>query len=766
MTQAVDQNSAKSSPANDHVREWSAFAIPVQDGVVHMDLAVDGVHCAACMPTIERGLSSIEGVTLARLNLSTHRLAVEWQTGRTDADAIVDTLERLGYRAHPFDPARRGAEEDATSKMLLRCLAVAGFAAMNIMLLSISVWSGNVADITVETRDFFHWLSAVIALPTIAYAGRPFFTSAWQAVRARRLNMDVPISLGILLAVALSILQTLQHAEDAYFDSAVMLLFFLLIGRFLDQNMRRRTRSFAENLATLRAETAVKRLPNGTTREVPLSKVDPGDIVFVRPGDRVAVDGVIEKGASEIDQSLVTGETALAAVGVDDRVYAGTLNGSGALDVRVVAAAKDTLLDEVTRLVEAAAQAKSRYMRLSDRAAQLYAPLVHGAALLTFIAWWAIGGAWQPALVTAISVLIITCPCALGLAIPAVQVVASGVLFKRGILLHSGDTLERLAAADTIVFDKTGTLTLPAATVVNAADISVKDLNRAGRLALTSRHPLATALSRAADARVPYEGAREVAGSGVEVEIGSHRYRLGSPRFCGVDEGVLASFLAAHPAASVIAMRAGGAPPVLFALEQSLRTDAAETVSRLRQAGYDVEILSGDRAVSVEAASQALGIAEQRGGLDPRDKIARLEELKQSGRKVLMVGDGLNDAPALAAAHVSLSPVTAVHMSQVVADGIFLGDRLAPVADALKLARGARRIMHENLGLAAVYNMIAVPFAVAGYVTPLAAALAMSGSSIVVTVNALRLRFGANGARDFEPARRPLDQGRGIAAPN
>lgn len=739
---------------NAHVREWTAFATPVADGVLHVDLAVEGVHCAACMPTIERGLSGIEGVTLARLNLTTHRLAVEWRTDKTDADAIVDAIERLGYRAHPFDPARRSAEEDENARMLLRCMAVAGFAAMNIMLLSISVWSGNVADITVETRDFFHWLSAVIALPAVAYAGRPFFVSAWQALRAGRLNMDVPISIGVVLACALSVLQTLQHAEDAYFDSAVMLLFFLLVGRYLDQNMRRRTHAFAENLTALRAETAIKRMPDGSTREVPLSKVDPGDLVYVRAGDRVAVDGVIETGSSEIDQSLVTGETALAAVAAGDRVYAGTLNGSGSLDVRVAVAAKDTLLDEVTRLIEAAAQAKSRYVRLADRAAGLYAPLVHGAAALTFLAWWLIGTGWQPALVTAISVLIITCPCALALAVPAVQVVASGVLFKRGILLHSGDTLERLAAADTVVFDKTGTLTLPVATVVNAAEMADATFDLAGRLALASGHPLAGALARASGARTPLDGAVERAGAGVEAEVNGRRHRLGSPRFCDVDDETLGAFLRRHPGASVIALRVADDPPVLFALEQELRQDAFETLRRLRQLNLDVEILSGDRDVAVDRVAGRLGVAEWRGGLDPTEKIARLKQLKDAGRKVLMVGDGLNDAPALAAAHVSMSPVTAVHLSRAAADSVFLGDLLAPVADALTLARYAHRVMLQNLGLAALYNTIAVPFAVLGYVTPLVAALAMSASSIVVTSNALRLRLGGGGDRVFEPAQR------------
>lgn len=730
------------------LRDWSAFATPVEakkgaedEDQLHMDLAVEGVHCAACMTKIERGLGQIPGVTQARLNLTTHRLAVEWKDEQTDADAIVTMVERLGYRAHPFDPSRRSSEDDAMTRLLLRCLAVAGFAAMNIMLLSISVWSGNATGIEPATRDFFHWISGVIALPAAVYAGRPFYVSAWRALRVGQLNMDVPITLGVLLALALSVLQTLQHAEDAYFDSAIMLLFFLLIGRFFDQNMRRRTHSFAENLAALRAETAAKYCADGILRDMPLSKVEPDDIVLVRPGERISVDGVVQTGSTEIDQSLVTGETALAAVGPGDRVYAGTLNGSGSLDIKVTAAASGTLLDEVTRLLETASQAKSRYVRLADRAAQYYAPLVHGASALTFLLWWAYGLGWQPALVIAISVLIITCPCALGLAIPAVQVVASGLLFKRGVLLHSGDALERFAAVDTIVFDKTGTLTEPVATPVNAAEIAAADFALAGRLALASRHPMAAALARAAGAQEPVDSAQEVTGQGVEAVVDGVIHRLGSAAFCNVDEARLAAFRQAHPSASMLAMRAGDAAPVLFAFEQELRPDAVETVRELQDAGYAVEILSGDRKEAVRSVAGTLAIPAWRAGLDPTAKIARLEALAAEGRKVLMVGDGLNDAPALAAAHVSLSPVTAVHLSQAAADAVFLGNRLRPVSDSLKIARRARGAMMQNLTLAAVYNMIAVPFAIAGLVTPLVAALAMSGSSIVVTSNALRLRL-------------------------
>ncbi|WP_155197386.1 cation-translocating P-type ATPase [Roseibium hamelinense] len=724
------------------MRDWDAFVTPLDDGSVHMDLAVEGITCAACMGEIERGLSHLPGIKTARVNLTNQRLAVDWDQQQTAADDIVATLSRLGYKAHPFDPASNKDRQDKTGRQLLRCMAVSGFAGMNVMLLSISVWSGNATDITPETRDFFHWISALIALPTVAYAGQPFFKSAFSALRGGRLNMDVPISIGVFLAVALSLFQTIEHQHQVYFESAVMLLFFLLVGRYLDHNMRGRTRSFAENIAALKAEVAGRIDADGVVREVPLSKIMAGDLVLVTSGERVPVDGIVEDGHSEIDQSLVTGESRLVRAAQGTLVYAGTLNGQGSLKVRVSAASGNTLLDEVNRLLETAAQAKSAYVRIADRAAQLYAPVVHAAAALTFAGWVLFGLGWQPSLVIAISVLIITCPCALGLAVPAVQVVASGQLFRSGILLNSGDAIERLSEADTIVFDKTGTLTTAEPELCSVPDLSDARLVLAGRLALSSRHPLSMALVQATGALVPFETVTEVSGAGVETTHDGQILRLGSPSFCNVPEQNVEAVLREFPGASLLAVRSGDTEPIVLPMRQKLREDAAATVARLVSNGYRVEILSGDRTGAVQEVAEELNIAEWRAELQPAAKIARLDALKAEGRKVLMVGDGLNDAPALAGAYVSMSPVTAVHLSQAAADAVFLGDKLVPVSDALRISKRARRAIEENLWISALYNVVAVPIAVAGFVTPLMAAVAMSVSSLAVTANALRLRIG------------------------
>lgn len=716
--------------------DLSLYTRPCEDGTVGLELAVEGVACGNCIARIENAVKGLPGVTNARLNFTNRRLHVTW-SDKAVPPAIIDALEEIGYRGHPFQPLRAEQEEAREAKRLTRCLGVAGFAAMNVMLLSVSVWSGNVTDITPETRDFFHWASALIALPAAAYAGQPFFQSAWRALRARSVNMDVPISLGVILALGMSVVETANHAEHAYFDSALMLLFFLLVGRALDHAMRRKTRAVAGNLAAIKAETA-SRLKGDEIVQVPAAALRANDRILVRPGERVPADGVVLGGCSEIDESLVTGETAQRRVVGGDTIYAGSMNYSGALTLRVTAAGSATLIDEIERLLEKAIAARPRMRRLADRAARFYAPVVHATAALTAIGWLTSGASLHDSIVTAIAVLIITCPCALALAIPAVQVVASSALFRAGVIINSGDAVERLAEADTIVFDKTGTLTLPEPRIANSGDVDPALLEMAARLAASSRHPLALTLAKAAKGRAPYDGVVEVPGQGISVMIDGETARLGSAAFCG-----LGAFKDSADASAIAFAYAGRS--AVFLIRQALRPDAVSAVAALRARGFDIQILSGDRAEAVAPVAVALGVSQWLGGLKPAEKIAIIEALKARGRHVLMVGDGINDAPALAAAHVSLSPITAADLTQGQADAVFLGDRLTPVVDAIAIARRSRALMKQNLWLAACYNAVAVPIAIAGMVTPLIAALAMSGSSMLVTLNALRA--GKGGAR-------------------
>jgi Cu2+-exporting ATPase len=719
-------------------RDFSHYVKNLGTGVSRIDLAVEGVSCAGCMSKIERGLSAIPEVTLARVNLSDRRVALEWKQGALDPARFIDRLAELGYKAYPFEKAGAEATEAEESRFLLRCLGVAAFATMNVMMLSIPVWSGNVSDMLPEQRDFFHWLSALIALPAVAYAGQPFFRSAWRALRTGNVNMDVPICIGVILALGMSVVESFHHAEHAYFDAAIMLLTFLLVGRTLDQNMRRRTRAVAGNLAALKAESATKFVGTDEISEVPVAAIRAGDIVLLRPGERCAVDGTVIDGRSEIDQSLITGETLYVPAEQGTSVYAGSLNISGALRVKVSAAAEGTLMAEITRLLDNALQARSRYMRLADRASRLYAPVVHATAALTVLGWVLAGASWHDAIVTGIAVLIITCPCALGLAIPTVQTVAAGAMFKAGVLLNAGDAIERLAEAEHVIFDKTGTLTLPELDVVNVAEISADMFALAGRLALSSHHPLAAAVAQAANAKSPLIGAVEEPGQGVRACLDGVELRLGRPSFCGI-KALVALNANFDAEASVVAFSRGD-ETILLSVRQGLRPDAAAIVAALKRRGIGVEILSGDREVAVQATANALQIDEWRAGVTPADKIARIEALKTQGIKVMMVGDGMNDAPALAAAHVSMSPISAAHLSQATADLVFLGRPLAPLLSAIDYARKALQLMRQNLLIAVGYNLVAVPIAISGVVTPLIAAAAMSGSSILVMLNALRAR--------------------------
>lgn len=705
-------------------------------------LIVENMHCGGCMTKVERVLAATEGVLAARANLSAKRATATIDAAVTGAPELAQALDRAGFTAAELAEEPACAHDD---DRLLRAMAVAGFAAANVMLLSVAVWAGLASDMSAEVQALFHWLSALIALPAILYSGQPFFTSARDALKGRRLNMDVPISLAILLAASMSLYQTIRGTEQVYFDAAITLLFFLLIGRFLDQRMRRRARGAAQNLMALQSGSATV-IGEGPPRQVSTRALAPGMRVLVGSGERVPADGVIARGASEIDESLITGETLPRAIAPGAAVHAGTLNLAAPIEMEVRAADDSTLLAEIRRLMETAEQAKGAYVRLADRAARIYSPSVHLFGLATFTGWMIAGAGWETALTCAIAVLIITCPCALALAVPAVQVVASGRLFANGVVLKAADGFERLAEVDTVILDKTGTLTLGMPQLVNGAEIADDTLVAAASLAIASRHPYSRAIVAEAIARglavTPAENVSEIPGQGLWHQGAGGKVRLGAAAWCG------AADMAGDETGRVWLARPGAAV-AMFAFEDSLRPDAASAVAALQRAGLDVRILSGDREAAVARAARAVGVADWRAGQRPDDKIRLLDELKAAGHNVLMVGDGLNDAPALAAGHASMSPATATHISQTAADAIFQGARLAPLAEAIALSRRARGAALQNFALAAGYNAICIPLAMAGYVTPLIAAIAMSTSSIVVTGNALRLR-GARTA--LEPA--------------
>jgi Cu2+-exporting ATPase len=735
MTTALETGIAGAPAADAAAVDAAAYVQSAGDGRRTLHLIVEGVHCGGCVRRIENALLADPAVEHARVNLTTRRLVVDWLGGAAIADRLVRTVSALGYRVVPYDPAQLVSAEAATERTLLRAMAVAGFAAGNIMLLSVAVWAGHFQDMGPATRGLLHWFSALIALPAILYAGRPFFDSALRALRNRRTNMDVPISLGVLLASGMSLFETVRGGPNVYFDSAIMLLFFLLVGRYLDRRARGHARAAAERLLALGTHAVTVLEADGRRRAVPAAMVAPGMTALVAAGERIGVDGAVLDGTSALDTSLITGETLPATVGPGDRVFAGTLILDAPLRIAVAAVGEGTLLAEIVRLMELAEQRRARYVVLADRLAALYAPAVHGLALVTFLGWTLlVGTAWQVALLYAVAVLIITCPCALGLAVPAVQVIASGRLLSRGLLLKSATALERLAQVDTVVFDKTGTLTRGRPALARSEPVDPEALRVAAALAGASRHPLARALASAAPEVPVASGVEEVPGRGLRLATPLGEVLLGSRAWCGV-EGCDGSCDGPE-----LWLGRPGRPPVPFAFDDPPRADAARVIATLRARGLAVELLSGDRAPSVAAVAAELGIETWRAGCTPVDKTARLEALAAAGRRVLMVGDGLNDAPALAAAHVSASPSTAIDLSQTAADAVFQGERLQPVIELLDVACGANRLIRQNLALALGYNLVTVPLAVLGLVTPLIAALCMSGSSLAVVANAIRLR--------------------------
>jgi Cu2+-exporting ATPase len=706
--------------------DFSAFLKSDEAGGFRLDLLVTGASCAACISKIEGEIAALNGVSAARLNLSTGKLVVRLRQ-EADPGFILETLERIGYPSTPYDPNQAQLARDREGRRLAMALGVAAFGAGNAMMFSVPLWAGLFGqELGPATRTMMQWLSGLIGAPCAVYAGLPFFESAWRSLKGGRANMDVPISIGVILTLAISFVETFLNGRDAYFDAAVSLLFLLLIGRWLDHQLRAKAQGAATDLLALQAPI-VHVLVEGREHSRPLSEVVVGDLILVRPGERIPVDGEIVEGRSDLDNALLTGETRPIEVRPGTVCRSGAMNLTGLLTLQALARSEDSAVAAIARLVEAGSQARSRYVQLADKAAAIYVPVVHTAAALTFILGWTLGLGPREALLRAVAVLIITCPCALGLAVPAVQITASGRLFRKGVLVKSGAALERMAEVTHVVFDKTGVLT-EGRPVLRGA--SASDMVLAAPLARTSAHPLAKALAEAAGPGLLADGVVEHGGQGVEGTIDGRRARLGRASFLGVPTtGEETELWFGYEDET----------PIRFGFTDLVRSDAAAVVAALTARGISCEVLSGDLPGPVARAAAEAGISHWRAGLTPSGKAEAVEALAASGAKVLMVGDGLNDTAALAKAHAAMAPGTALDASQNAADLVFSGAGLSPIVTSIDVARAARGRALENFGFAALYNAVAGPAAMLGLINPFVAALAMSGSSLVVTLNALRM---------------------------
>ncbi|HUO03155.1 MAG TPA: heavy metal translocating P-type ATPase [Rhizomicrobium sp.] len=708
--------------------DLSSYLRKDSDGRMRFEVAVKGAHCAGCLAKIEGGVKKLDGVDSARLNLSTGKLTVLMNQRGPGAHAVLACIRALGYGAAPFEAdivLDAGRNE---SRRLLHCLAVAGFGAVFTVGLTDAVWYGG-EDMSAMLRKSFFWLAAAVAIPVTLYAGQPFFRSASMALGKRRTNMDVPISLALILSLGLSVYQTAKGGAATYFDAATMLVFLLLIGRYLDLRLRERAQGAGRQLLAMQAALARRLGADGAVATVPARELLPGDRILLASGERAPVNGRLEDRGTLVDLSLVTGESEPRNLPAGAEIDAGAVITGAPVILKATAAMEDSLVADLARLLEAGQQRRSVYVSLADRAARAYVPFVTGLALIVLIGQLIAGHGWGAAVTGAITVLIITCPCALGLAVPAVQIAATSRLFQDGVLIKSGNALERLAAIDIAVFDKTGTLTLGKPVLANQADISPASLERAAELARASCHPYARAIAAAAGAGPVAAGVREVAGAGLLCEEQGVARKLGSASWV----------LNQDNAGGELWFADGDAAPVRFVLKDHIRPETHAMLDDLRRRGVEVRMLTGDQEGPAQAIAHEANISRWRSSIGPLQKADYLKQLRAEGHRVLMVGDGINDAGAMALAHVSMAPGGAADVSQLAADMVVRGDSLSPLVQAVDVARKAKRLVLQNFALAVLYNLTAIPMAALGLVAPLVAAATMAGSSLIVTLNALRL---------------------------
>ncbi len=718
------------------------FVVVDAQNLREASLILEGITCAACIWLNERHVNRLPGVVDFRINYATQRARVKWDEARIHLSDILKAITAIGYVAHPYDPNRQQEVADRERKLALRRIAVAGIGAMQVMMFAVGLYVGAWSGIDPHMKLFLRWVSLVVATPVVLYSARPFFLSAWRDLRGRRLGMDVPVALAIGAAYLASVWATLTRQGDVYFDSVSMFTFFLLSGRYLEMGARQRAAAAGEALVRLLPATA-RRLDGDTETAVPVTDLKPGDRVRIRPGETVPADGRVQDGVSTVDESVLTGESLPLTRRAGEALVGGTLNVESPLIMEVQKVGEDTVVAAIVRLLDRAQAQKPRVAQVADRVAAWFVGAL--LVLAAGVAWWWWDHSPADAFWVTLSVLVVTCPCALSLATPTAVTAASGTLTRRGLLPTRGHALEALATATHLIFDKTGTLTqgrLSLARVILLGEVSREQaLTISAALEGGSEHPVAQALCRAA---VP-AGASDVRaspGRGVEGVVGSRRYRLGRADFVAALSGVSADgvSLPCLPGATAVLLGDESALLAAFLLQDAIRPDAAIAVARLRELGLQVWLLSGDAEEPVAEVARTLGIREARARMTPEAKLTTVRELQAGGSLVAMVGDGVNDAPVLAGAHVSLAMGRATELAHASADMVLMSEHLPLLAEGIELARRMLRIIHQNLGWALLYNAVALPLAATGHVQPWMAAIGMSASSLLVVLNALRLK--------------------------
>ncbi|MCC7414363.1 MAG: cadmium-translocating P-type ATPase [Gammaproteobacteria bacterium] len=725
------------------------FVEQAADGTRSATLIIDGIACPACVWLNERQLQMLPGMLEVHVNYASHRARVRWDPGRLALSRIFAGVHALGYAVHPYSHARQESRLDDERRTLLRRLGVAGALGMQVMMLAVATYTGGFAASEQGLWTLLRWAMLILTVPVVGYSSLAFFQPAWRDLRAGRLSMDVPVSLGIVSAFAASAVATVRGVGDVYFDSVVMFAFFLLAGRLLELGARRRAGQVCENLVRL-IPVKARRLtgtgdPAGEER-VLAARLRSGDRVRVLAGEQIPADGEIVAGESGVDESLLTGESTPRRRRTGDQVIAGSVNVDSPIECVIHRAGQSTLLGQVVQLLDRAQAGRPRLTRLADSAAAWFVGAVLVLAALVALARLQAGDAdW---LAVTIAVLVVSCPCALSLATPAALSAGTNALMQGGLLTVRADAIEKLARVDTFVFDKTGTLTtgrLSLRAVETAGAVTAARARaEAAALERHANHPIATAIVAAHEgAALAAHEVRIVAGRGIEGRVGGRELALGSPRFVAAWRGVAVPPAGGDDIEVHLAARDG--LRAILRLRDTVRPDAAGVIARLRGRGLRIVLLSGDQPASVAAVARALGIDDFAAGLLPADKLARVRTLQAAGARVAMVGDGVNDAPVLAGADVAIAVDSGTDIARAQADFVVLGERFTAIADGALVARRTLAVVRQNVIWAILYNLAAVPAAALGYVAPWVAALGMSLSSLVVVGNALRVLRPAAG---------------------
>ncbi len=751
----------------DDPQEWPSFGrlcAPGQGSAQQTQaweshVVIEGMHCAACALTVEDALRSVPGVQQAEVSAASQRARLVWQPGLTRPSEWMQALRRAGYRALPALDAQTRDQRQRENRQALWRWLVAGFCMMQVMMYAWPAYVAEPGDLSFEMERLLRWASWVISLPVVLFACGPFFSNALRDIRQRRISMDLPVALGMAITFAVSTAGTFEpegvFGHEVYFDSLTMFVFFLLTGRWLELRLRDRTAGALEAVLNRLPPSVLRRAADGGFERVAVRRLQPGDTVRVLPGEAFAADGQVLEGHTLADEALLTGESTPVAHGPGSLVVAGSYNLQSPVLVQVQSVGQDTRFAQIVALMESAATQKPRLAQLADRIARPFLVLVLLAATLAAVWWWPTDPA--RALMVAVAVLIVTCPCALSLATPVAMLSAAGALARSGVLVRRLQALESLSQVDTVVFDKTGTLTRDGMTLASIGPVhGVSDthaLGMAAAMAAQSLHPVSRALVRAAQERgAPVDwtvsGLQETPGQGLQAQVQRAdgagpvwHLRLGSPQYTGCATGDVGASADAAGSVWLAKMDQAGQPHPLarFGLAEDLRAQGANAVAALRQAGLAVHLLSGDRREAVARLAERVGIADWQAQCTPADKLAAVKALQAQGRRVAMVGDGLNDGPVLAAAHASFAFGRAVPLAQAQADFVVPGDDLSQVVRTIALAQQAVRVVRQNLWWAAAYNAASVPLAVAGYMPAWLAGLGMALSSLLVILNAARL---------------------------